>query len=462
MSDHDTLVQQFYHRIMRWYLIRATVAAITLWVFLWGTAVLALRATQGTPAEWLLWGAVGTPVFVGFAARAALRVMPDRTAVRALLDRHGQCGGLLMTSGEHDLGAWDQRVPKFELPMLRWRAKRPLGLLAVAAGYLALAFLVPTANILANDNPLDVDREAERLAGQVRVLKEEKILDPKRAETLTSTLDEVRSRAAGKDPAKTLEALDHLNDVVRQAARAAAESAARQGTKLGQVQAGAEALQQAGSALDSKATAELMAELSALAQKAAAENEQLQAGLDDDLVAAMASGKFTTEQLSKLAAAACAAKAGGKKTAQKLFDAKLIDADQLKECDGGKCDSKCLAEFLKKNGCKNGLCDAMGRCAGRGGVNEGPGAAELQFGDRSSEDGAKFREEALPPAALAAMKASQTTGVSSAAPRTDPKAGPTTAGALGGAAAGGGSVNATTVLPQHRAAVARYFDRPAK
>jgi hypothetical protein len=103
----------------------------------------------------------------------------------------------------------------------------------------------------------------------------------------------------------------------------------------------------------------------------------------------------------------------------------------------------------------------MGECPGRGGVNEGPGAAQLQFGEKSSEEGFKFREEALPPSDLAALKESQSAGVSTTAPQKDKSGGTPQAGALAGAAAGGGSANAAGVLPQHRAAVGKYFDRPA-
>jgi hypothetical protein len=42
-----------------------------------------------------------------------------------------------------------------------------------------------------------------------------------------------------------------------------------------------------------------------------------------------------------------------------------------------------------------------------------------------------------------------------------PGVGPAQSGALGGAAAGGGSANAGVVLPRHRGAVGRYFERPA-
>ena len=34
---------------------------------------------------------------------------------------------------------------------------------------------------------------------------------------------------------------------------------------------------------------------------------------------------------------------------------------------------------------------------GKGGTSRGPGAAKLEFGDESSAEGAKFKEEMLPP-----------------------------------------------------------------
>jgi hypothetical protein len=367
-----------------------------------------------------------------------------------------------MAEAECDLGRWRGRVPAIALPEVRWRGGRPLGLLAVAGLYLVLAFLLPADSAtLAGTTPLDVRGETDRLAGQVRVLKEEKVIDPERADALKQQLDEVRARAAAKEPAKTLESLDHLRDVVRQAARQSAEASARQTTKLDQVETAADAVQKAAPKLDDKATTALMAELSAMARKAAAEGDRFKEELDPDLAAALDAGTLTKEQLSKLGAAAQAGKASIRKSAQKMYDFRLIDSDQLKACEGGKCDGEGLAQFLAKNG-KSSLKEGLGEMAGRGGVTEGPGAAALEFGDRSSEEGTKFREEALPPAQRSALKDSQTTGVSKAAPNRDAAAGQPGAGALAGAAAGGGSANAAPVLPQHKAAVGRYFDRPGK
>ncbi|MBN9524393.1 hypothetical protein J0H58_38745 [bacterium] len=461
MTDHDRLTGQFRRRVAGLLALKNVVAAATVWLFLWGTAVLLLRATQGTPNPWLAWGVVGVLAAAGVGVWAARRRLPDPAAVRAFLDRQAGCGGLLMAEAECDLGRW--RVPAVAVPSVRWDAGRPLGLLAVALAYLALAFLLPADSAtLAGTTPLDVRGETDRLAEQVRVLKEEKVIDPDRADTLRQKLGEVHAQAAAKEPAKTLEALDHLHDVVRQAARQSAEASARQTTKLDQVQTAADAVQTAAAKLDDKAMAALMAELSALAQKAAAEADRFKEELDPDLTAALDGGTLSKDQLPKLASAARGGKASIRKSAQKLYDSRLIDADQLKACEGGQCDGKGLADFLAKNGGKASLKEGLAEGAGRGGVTEGPGAAALQFGDRTSEEGAKFREEALPPAQRSALKDSQTSGVSKAVPTRDPAAGPPGSGALAGAAAGGGSATAAPVLPQHKAAVGRYFDRPGK
>jgi hypothetical protein len=462
MSQGEQLVDRFYRHLTRLFVLRQSVAAVTAWAFLWGTAILVLRATQGTTLLTLLWGALGLPVAVALAAWVALRRVPDRSAVRALLDGKGGCGGLLMAGAECDLGEWEAEPGTTEALRPRWRGKRALGFLAAAGAYVALAALLPARTLAVGQPPLDIARPADRLAEQVRVLREEKIIDPERAENLKQKIDELRAQAAGKDPAKTLEALDHLNDVVRQAARQAAETKARQANQLGQLGAAAEALPKAAPALDPQQQADLMKELAALAQKAVGENEALREQ-SQELADALKEGKLSAEQMKKLAGAAKSGKDAIAQSARKLHDAKLIDSDQMKACEGGKCDGAELAKYLSKQNIKKSLKSAFRKQEGKGGVNEDePGDTPLVFGDRSTENGAKFKEEALPPADLAALKESQLSGVSKALPTPDPKAAPPQAGGLTGARAGGGSANTAPVLPQHRGTVDRYFDRPMK
>jgi hypothetical protein len=95
-------------------------------------------------------------------------------------------------------------------------------------------------------------------------------------------------------------------------------------------------------------------------------------------------------------------------------------------------------------------------------VNRGPGAAKLQFGKGTPEDEVKFKEEMLPDADVASLKRSQMLAVSRGKPGNEAPAATAGSGALEGSAAGGGSANTQVVLPRHRGAVERYFDRPAK
>jgi hypothetical protein len=301
------------------------------------------------------------------------------------------------------------------------------------------------------------------LAEQIEVLKEEAILEPERAESLKQKLNQLQEEASGTDPVKTLEALDHLHDVTQKAAKEAAESAIQDTEELTKAETLAEALREAGSELDPKVQAEAMADLASLMQKAAAEAD-IAASLDPETLEACKAGSLSPEQLKQLAAALRGGKKGLANKLAKLHKVGLIDLETLKLCEEcGECNSATLAEFLKE--CK-GQCvsDLLAQCnkPGRGGVNRGRGDAELTWGEKSSEEGFKFKEEALPPAALAAMKESQLSGVSQEAPKVEQGSSPSKSGALQGAAAGGGSANTQLILPRHRGAVERYFERPAK
>jgi hypothetical protein len=81
-------------------------------------------------------------------------------------------------------------------------------------------------------------------------------------------------------------------------------------------------------------------------------------------------------------------------------------------------------------------------------------------GPKSDEDGAKFKEEKLPDSALEALKDSSVQGITKGTPQKGGKDGPAGSGALDGASAGGGSANTPVVLPRHKPAVGRFFDRP--
>lgn len=93
---------------------------------------------------------------------------------------------------------------------------------------------------------------------------------------------------------------------------------------------------------------------------------------------------------------------------------------------------------------------------GRGGVNEGPGHADLEFGDMSSSQGTKFKESILPPGFLDKPR-DEVLSVTAATPEVKPaEAAPRNAARASEAVSGNEAWN-RTVRPRHRNAVKSYF-----
>jgi hypothetical protein len=353
MKAHEQAVRQFSRHLAGLLLFKQALGFATAWLFIWGTTVLALRSALGTPRLPMLWGLAGLVPCIGIAWLAARRRVPALASVRALLDQQSRSGGLLMAGAEQPLGRWEASLAPVVIPQVRWHSRRAWLTLAAAVAFLVLAFLVPQRLAELGSGPrLEVGKDVEKLAEQIEVLKEEKILEPTRADDLEKQLDKVRDDALGRDPTKTLEALDHLENETKKSAREAAEEAGRKSEKLAQAQSLAEALQQAGDKLDPKLRAEVMAELSARAKKAEAEKDLDK--LDPDLAEALDKGFLDEKDLAKLSDALNGSKGRLGKRLGRLAKAGLLDPDALKKCEmAGECKAKALAEYLKdcKSGC---------------------------------------------------------------------------------------------------------------
>ena len=175
-------------------------------------------------------------------------------------------------------------------------------------------------------------------------------------------------------------------------------------------------------------------------------------------------GTLTPEQLEKLKELLKDAKGELSRKLGRLCKAELIDAERLEKCGkAGECDCEGLAAYLKEKGGSGELCAAMclTKEGGRGGLTRGPGAAAMLWKDPTTEDGFTFKQEALPPARLQALKDSKITGLSTGAPQKGDQGGAAQS-ALAGSTGDGGSASTQVVLPRHRGAVERYFDRTKK
>ena len=92
---------------------------------------------------------------------------------------------------------------------------------------------------------MQIGGEMQKLAEKVQVLKQEQILPPEKAQVLEKDLDRIRQEALGKDPAKTMEAIDHLEQSFSKSAAEAAESAIKQTEAASRAQELAQALSEA-------------------------------------------------------------------------------------------------------------------------------------------------------------------------------------------------------------------------
>jgi hypothetical protein len=466
MLQLDREITRLRRRLACVLILRQSLALVTLWLFIWGSGILVLRVAAGASPALLFWGLAAVPLLLGAAVVGGVRQVPARASLAAVVDKAADCGGLLMAAAEQPLGNWERELPAAAGLRLRWQAGQPAVAFLAAAVFVLIGLFLPDQ--LASGtarHALEIGKEADKLAAQIDILKKEAVLEPARAESLQEKLAQLKKEATGEDPVKTLEALDHLRDLVSKAAKESAEHAVSKTEDLAKAEALAEGLRLSDKELDARVKTEAMAELAALMKKAAEETGLVDKHLDPALLKAGLTGKLSPEDLKKLTAALKGSKQDLKKLLDKLAEAKLIDPDMLKKCEAaGKCDCEGLAELLKKHGGKCAICDLLKECqgdkAGKGGVNEGPGAASLTWGDPVREDGTKFKEETLPPGALTEIKKNQVIGLSQGKPDEGKPGGGSQGGALNQAAAGGGSANTPVILPRHRGTVERYFTRP--
>ena len=457
MHTGDKSIRKFRTKMAALLILKKTLAVVTVWGLAWGTVVIVLRAAIGMPRVSLLVGGIGLILAIGCAVVLALRQIPTRTALRASLDKHSGAGGLIMAAETVELGDWRKEMPLINSPRLRWRGGVSWARFAGAVLFVCISFLIPQRFVeISKAQPLDIREEVKQLADGIDVLKEEEIIGLAEAETLEEKLAQLQEEALGDDPVKTWETLDHLADTLSQESTNAAQEALNETERLTEAETLSEGLINEGSEMEAALLAESMAALSGLVQEAAQENELLAAQLPD---LEGTENSFTLEELKEISAALRFTKSEIYDRLMKLQEVNLVDLEILEALEKlGECDSDGLAAFLTENAdtmsilqCIGGWCRGIGR---------GPGHAPMTWSDGATEEGAKFKAEALPLSNIASLEDSELVGLSVAAPSVETSTVLPESGGLSGATAGGGSSVTQTVLPRHKGAVKRYFERP--
>ena len=457
MNIDNKTIRKFRTKMAALLILKKTLAVATVWGLVWGTVVIILRAAIGMPPLTLLTGGIGLIFAIGCAVVLALRQIPSRTALRASLDKHSGAGGLVMAAETVELGNWRKQMPSIRLPRLRWRGGVSWARFAGAVLFVCISFLIPQRFVeISKAQPLDIREEVKQLADGIDVLKEEEIIELAEAEMLEEKLAQLQAEASGEDPVKTWESLDHLADTLSQESADAAQDALSETERLTEAETLSEGLINEGSEMDAELLAESMTALSGLVQEAAQENELLAAQLAD---LKGDGNSLTLEQLKEISAALRFTKRDIYDRLVELHAVNLIDLKTLKACEKlGQCDSDGLAAFLAENADSRSVVECIGGwCRG---IGRGPGDAPMTWSDGTTEEGAKFKAEVLPLSDIASLEDSEIVGLSIGAPLVETSSLLPQSGGLSGATAGGGSSFTQTVLPRHKGAVKRYFERP--
>ncbi len=466
---------RFRRRIQHFLFLESTLLAASFWCFLGGTGILIFRSVWGLAHPSMTWVLPGLVLAVLYGAWQSGQRLPDDGALLALLDHANQSGGLMLAAGEGPLGAWAPVLGRPVEPPLAWQGGRSLLMFVVALAYLLTGFLLPQKLVKPpGSRTLDLQAETEKLQERIDALKDEGMIDATQAEKMQEKLAALMKEATNEDPAKTYEALDHLEEMLAKVTGKALEKALEQNRKMVEAGTLAEGLlaDPASASFDSRLGA-LQEHLQDLAEPGSGAVRP--PGFDDPDMVTPLDGDVTPERIRQLLERIA--------SQQIQLDAKLIKLGKV-----GLIDKKTFEALKKKAdpGAANPgstpdaglivfdednpgggpaseaiLIDLPGADGppGSGGIDRGGGPAPLKFTGQTKEGGITFKDEALPPVKLPALEHSQTIGVGMSAPAVETTFAPVGGAGYADSPAGQAAAYAHRILPQHQPAVRRFFQR---
>ncbi|MGH7978920.1 MAG: hypothetical protein ACREE6_06050, partial [Limisphaerales bacterium] len=395
--SHASALQSF-ARNLQWLLaVRLAVQLATVWLFVWGVIILALRIFGVQNMYWLTGGLLAVAPLALLASWRARKQRAPLTKIRASYDRINRCGGIIMCAETPGAEAWMAQLPLAGAPKVQWHSGRPMLLLWVSTAFVMITLLLPNRlTRFPGHRPLEIGQIVQQLHAEVQMLAREKIVNAQKAAELQKQLSQLQEDSLGYDPAKTWEALDHIKQSDSDEARQAAQEALDKTTSLTQAEALAKAMEQAADSGMSATTASQAAQaLASMLSAAKLDNGLLNVQIPAALLAGL--NGLNKEQLEKLLKGLSANKDLLSMDISNLTNLKMIDPATLANLQAaGICENPdALANYLSS--CTN--CDVAMLCArpGKGGPGRGGPAAPMTWSDGASEKNLKFQEHALPP-----------------------------------------------------------------
>src|SRR6185437_7279272 len=143
MSSHTGALRSFAKKLTLLLMVRGIVAWTTVWFFVWGVIVLAVRFSGLLKGKWLALGLLGCIPLALIAVVREWRRREEFSKIRAAYDDLNQCGGVLMAEEVSDMSQWQAQIPAAAVPVLRWRNGRAFGLLGMSAVFASAILLLP-------------------------------------------------------------------------------------------------------------------------------------------------------------------------------------------------------------------------------------------------------------------------------------------------------------------------------
>ncbi|MDR1269995.1 MAG: hypothetical protein LBK82_10770 [Planctomycetaceae bacterium] len=514
-QQRTKILWAFRRRIFVVLFLKKIITLTAVFLFLWGTAILTLRAGGWYKPNIVAFSLIVYTVIPVLAWMTAWRLLPDDRKLGAILDCNNQIGGLMMSSFEKELGDWAINTETITIPKIHWESQRIIGLILFSVCFAVISLFLPVS-VLSKpvQNYLNIEDQVRRLTSQLDVLEKENILDVEEIESRKVDLERLQNNANGLGPVKTFDALDHIEDRMNQKVAETVENALRTTETLANTETLSQQVKNISQKLDESTTKSLMEGLAHSLEEMFAQNTELAKDLKEILdkkldktldkkaektqqtdadrnepnskeQAILESLKkmlnennlqnLTPEMLQQLCEAMKQCQGNCERMCENLQNAGFpVDSEMLRKLAEAKEVDREEAERMLSDLWAN--CDGCeGDCPGERGEspfsprytkkqnwatdpNEEP--SKTRFTKDADEEGAEFKATFLPLSDFEAFKNSQKIGASISSPDFEPNTVPEKEdGVLTQTNSDAGAAYNRSIYPQHRGTVERFFKR---
>ncbi|MDR2762195.1 MAG: hypothetical protein LBB88_06290, partial [Planctomycetaceae bacterium] len=252
-TNPATILTSFRLRLVSRLFWKSTIILLAIFLFLWGTLLLAFRVSGFNDTSIFFWILPVSIVMPLIALFSALRRIPSSDKLISIIDKENDAGGLVMSSFETDIGNWTEQIKELAIPVVYWIPNRTIGLFLAAILFAITSFLLPVS-VISDQLPrrLNIDDQVSKLTTQLDVLDKEKLLDQVEVQSLKRDLKMLQKEADGLGPIKTFDALDTLAGKMNHEAAKTVQEAERNVKSLAEAESLMKKVQELSKQLDAQ------------------------------------------------------------------------------------------------------------------------------------------------------------------------------------------------------------------